>query len=91
MKFRKKLIKEILREIDKLLEDTNDTEVTAQADTVVSQTMNVTVNVIAVDANSSGSIVKYLWDINADGWDDSTDAASYTFSKPQGGGRDVIW
>ncbi len=65
--------------------------VTAQADTVVSQAMNVTVNMIAVDVNSSGSIVKYLWDINADGWDDSTDIAQYTFGKAEGSGMDVIW
>jgi len=65
--------------------------VTAQADTIVSQTMNVTVNVIAIDTNSSGSIVKYLWDINADGWDDSTGAAAYTFSKAAGGTMNVIW
>ena len=66
--------------------DNNWPKVTAQADTVVSQTMNCLVNVIAFDANNSGSIEKYLWDRNADGWDDSTDVAAYTFSKPEGGG-----
>jgi uncharacterized protein (TIGR02145 family) len=64
---------------------------TPKKDTAVSKTMSVTENVIAVDTNSTGKIVKYYWDIGANGWDDSTDAGTYTFTKPEGGPMAVIW
>lgn len=60
-------------------------------DTIVSANDKVVIAVEATDPNGTRSIRKYYWDINADGWDDSTDEASYTFSNPEGGLLTVVW
>lgn len=67
--------------------------VTAMADTTVSfiTTTSVTVAVTAADTNSGGSIEKYYWDSGANGWDDSTDAGSYTVTTVSGGPVSVRW
>ncbi len=65
--------------------------ITPVNDTIVSQRDTVTIHVTAIDTNSNGTIEKYYWDKNADGWDDSTDAAQYYFSQPEGGGFTVVW
>jgi uncharacterized protein (TIGR02145 family) len=67
--------------------------VTARSDTAVSfgATVSVSVSVIAVDINTDGSIVKYYWDIGLNGWDDSTDAGSYTVTTTTGGPVTVRW
>jgi formylglycine-generating enzyme required for sulfatase activity len=67
--------------------------VTAHRDTTVSfnATTTVTVFVEAVDSNASGSIVKYYWDIGANGWDDSTNNSSYLVSTSTGGPVMVRW
>jgi PKD repeat protein len=65
--------------------------VTPVHDTIVSQTMTVTINVTAVDTNAGGSIQKYYWDVGADGWDDSTSAPRHDFAYPAGGLVTIVW
>jgi|GEM_PF-4490758 len=67
--------------------------VTARSDTTVSltATSSVTVAVTAMDTNTGGSIEKYYWDAGINGWDDSTDAASYTITTITGGPVIVRW
>ncbi len=59
----------------------------------VSQLDTVKVTVTAEDTNATGSIEKYYWDTGGDGWDDSTntDTPSYSFFYPDGGPLTVIW
>ncbi|MBF0433271.1 MAG: fibrobacter succinogenes major paralogous domain-containing protein, partial [Fibrobacteria bacterium] len=63
----------------------------SENDTIVSQTDTVRISVTAVDTNSGGSIEKYYWDRNADGWDDSTDVPQFYFSMLEGGGITAVW
>lgn len=59
-----------------------------QADTVVSQLETVTISPKASDEN--GLVIKYHWDMNADGvWD--TTGNVQNFRKPEGGLRTIIW
>ena len=60
-------------------------------DTMVSSNDKVVINVEATDPNEIQGIQKYYWDIGADGWDDSTDEASYAFSNPEGGPLTILW
>jgi formylglycine-generating enzyme required for sulfatase activity len=68
-------------------------EVTSMHDTVVSlsTTSTALVNVQAKDINLGGSIQKYYWDINNNGWDDSTDSPSYMVASTAGGVVVVRW
>lgn len=64
--------------------------VKAMNDTIVSQRAQVTARVAASDTN--GPIVKYLWRTSVSGaWSDSTLEPSFSFSKPEGGGMNVVW
>lgn len=62
-------------------------------DTTVSfsTTTMVTVSGIAVDTNASGNIEKYYWDLDADGWDDSTDTDLYTVETTAGSPITIRW
>ena len=60
-------------------------------DTTVALNDKVVLDVKATDPNEPRGIKKYYWDIGADGWDDSTDETSYTFSDPEGGPHTIIW
>lgn len=65
--------------------------VTPVNDTIVSVTDSVALTVFAADSNNTRGIMKYYWDMGADGWDDSTDEACYVIKHSQGGTLPVIW
>ncbi len=60
-------------------------------DDTVSVTDTVVVSVEAADSNKTRYIQKFLWDLGADGWDDSTDEGVYVITWPSGGPLTVIW
>jgi hypothetical protein len=65
---------------------------TRMSDTTVHQYDTIKFTPSARDANSSGSIVSYLLDRGADGWDDSISGSSlFTIVHPAGGTIKVIW
>lgn len=51
----------------------------------------VTVYVEASDTNETGSIEKYYWDRDADGWDDSTETPFCTVKSEEGGVETLRW
>jgi formylglycine-generating enzyme required for sulfatase activity len=65
--------------------------VSKKADITVSQSTTVTIHVSAEDANVGGRVVKYYWDIGANGWDDSTAIGQHDFSKSSGGSDTIVW
>jgi hypothetical protein len=60
-------------------------------DTTVSTTSTVRICVNAVIAKSGSAIKKYLWDIGANGWDDSTTEPAHNFADPAGGPMKIVW
>ena len=60
-------------------------------DTTVLQDTVAIITVMAVDANSEGSIILYYWDIGSNGWDDSTITNKYSFTKSMGNHLNITW
>lgn len=60
------------------------------SDTLLSETVNLQINIKAYDTNKSGRIIKYLWDLGGDGWNDTTVDSTYTIKSTIGDTNNII-
>lgn len=60
-------------------------------DTFVNTSATVDIAVTAAAGRPGAAIVRYYWDIGADGWDDSTLTPQYSCINPSGGPVVVVW